>query len=290
MSVTTLRFDLRRVRRVASRHKLGMAGLVILLLTTAIAVLAPRVAPYPPAQVHLVDRLLPPLAAGSTTSLHLLGTDQLGRDVLSRLVYGARVSLIISSATVVVAGCIGFTAGISAGYWGGPWDLVIMRIIDLQLAFPFMLLALAIVSLLGPSVANLIVVFVVTSWPVYARTARASVLVIRSQEYVEAARSLGARAPRIFLRYIVPNIVAPVAVVASFQMAQVIIVEAALGFLGLGVPPPTATWGNMLADGRVDIQGAWWLSLFPGLAITLVAAGVNFVGDAVRDAMDPRLR
>jgi len=263
---------------------------MILLVATATAVFAPSVAPYPPAQVSLGDRLLPPLAAGSTALRHLLGTDQLGRDVLSRLVYRARISLGISSATVVVAGCIGFTAGISAGYWGGPFDLIVMRIIDLQLAFPFMLLALAIVSLLGPSVPNLILVFVVTSWPVYARTARASVLVVRAQEYVEAARSLGARAPRIFLRYILPNIFAPVAVVASFQMAQVIIVEAALGFLGLGVPPPTATWGNMLADGRADIQGAWWVSLFPGLAITLVAAGVNFVGDAVRDAMDPRLR
>jgi len=259
-------------------------------MTTATAVLAPQVAPYSPAQVRLGDRLLPPLAAGSTAPVHLLGTDQLGRDVLSRLLYGARISLIISAATVVAAGCIGFSAGISAGYWGGPLDLGVTRIIDLQLAFPFMLLALAIVSLLGPSVPNLILVFVVTSWPVYARTARASVLVVRSQEYVEAARSLGARSPRILLRYIVPNIFAPVAVVASFQMAQVIIVEAALGFLGLGVPPPTATWGNMLADGRADIQDAWWVSLFPGLAITLVAAGVNFVGDAVRDAMDPRLR
>jgi peptide/nickel transport system permease protein len=169
-------------------------------------------------------------------------------------------------------------------------DSVIMRVVDLQLAFPFILLALAIVALLGPSLTNIILVFVITSWPVYARTARASVLVIRSLEYVEAARGAGASASRVLLRHVLPNATGPMLVIASFEMARVIIVEAAMSFLGLGIRPPTPTWGNMLADGRAYIRDAWWLSTFPGLAIMLLAGSVNFIGDAVRDALDPRLR
>lgn len=276
--------------RRALRTRLGTAGLLLVLLPAVAAVLAPVVAPFPPNQMVLGTRLLPPLAEDGSGARHLLGTDQLGRDVLSRLMYGARVSLFVSATSVAASAVVGLAAGIVAGYRGGLADAVLMRLVDLQLAFPFILLALAIVSILGPSLSDIILVFVVTSWPVYARTARASLLVVRSQTYVEAARSLGLSHARLLLRHVLPNILAPLLVVASFEAARIIIVEAAIGFLGLGVPPPTATWGNMLADGRVYIRDAWWLSTFPGLAIMVVAIGVNFLGDAFRDALDLRIR
>jgi peptide/nickel transport system permease protein len=240
--------------------------------------------------VSLGARLLPPFAPAAPKGRHLLGTDQLGRDVLSRIIYGARISMSISLSATVLAGGLGFAIGIVAGYRGGLTDTIVMRLADLQLAFPFILLCLAIVAALGPSVGNLILVFVVTSWPVYARMARASVLSVRADEYLQAALALGASTARILMRHVVPNVVAPMLVLGSFEMARVIIVEAALGFLGLGVPPPRPTWGTMLADGRAYIRDAWWLSTFPGLTIMLVAAGMNFLGDAFRDALDPRLR
>jgi peptide/nickel transport system permease protein len=272
------------------RSRLGLAGLVLVGAAGLAALLAPWLAPLPPARVSLGGRLLPPLAASDAGHRHLLGTDQLGRDVLSRLLYGARVSMTISLSAAVLAGSLGFIAGIAAGYRGGLADALVMRAADLQLAFPLILLSLAIIAALGPSLPNLVLVFVVTSWPVYARMARASVLSIRADDYLQAARGLGASAGRVLARHVVPNVVAPLLVVGSFEMARVIIVEAALGFLGLGVPPPRPTWGTMLADGRAYLRDAWWLSTFPGLTIMLVAAGMNFLGDASRDALDPRLR
>lgn len=272
------------------RSILGLVGVGLAAATVAAALLAPVIAPASPTSVALGSRLLPPMARDRVGVLHPLGTDPLGRDVLSRIVYGARISLIVGAASVALAGVLGLTAGLVSGYVGLAVDTVIMRIVDLQLAFPFILLALAIVALLGPSVTNIVLVFVFTSWPVYARTARASVLVIRSLEYVEAARSAGAPASRVLLRHVLPNASGPMLVVASFEMARVIIAEAAMSFLGLGIRPPTPTWGNMLADGRAYIRDAWWLSTFPGLAIMLLAGSVNFIGDAVRDALDPRLR
>jgi len=272
------------------RAGLGLLGGALAAATVVAALLAPVIAPAPPTAVSLGNRLLPPLARDRTGVLHPLGTDQLGRDVLSRTVYGARISLVVGVASVTLAGVLGLGAGLVSGYIGSAVDSVVMRIVDLQLAFPFILLALVIVALLGPSLTNIILVFVITSWPVYARTARASLLVLRSLEYVEAARSVGAPAPRVLLRHVMPNAMGPMLVVASFEMARVIIVEAAMSFLGLGIRPPTPSWGNMLADGRAYIRDAWWLSTFPGLAIMLLAGSVNFIGDAVRDALDPRLR
>jgi peptide/nickel transport system permease protein len=272
------------------RARLGVIGLILLALVVAAAVFAPQVAPDSPTRVLLSDRLLPPLAVGDDRSRHLLGTDQLGRDVWSRILYGTRISLFVGAAAVAQTAVIGVTAGVLAGFRGGPLDAVVMRFVDLQLAFPFFLLALAVVALLGPSLRNVIIVFVITGWPVYARTTRASVLVVRSHEYVGAARSLGASGARIVVRHVLPNILAPVLVLASYEMARVIIAESAMGFLGLGVPPPAPTWGNMLAEGREYMQTAWWLSTFPGLAIVVVGAAVNFVGDALRDTLDPRMR
>jgi peptide/nickel transport system permease protein len=280
-------------RTVSSRFwrlRLGIAGLVLVGTAGTVAGLAPWLAPFPPTRVSLGARLLPPFAPAAPKGRHLLGTDQLGRDVLSRIIYGARISMSISLSATVLAGGLGFAIGIVAGYRGGLTDTIVMRLADLQLAFPFILLCLAIVAALGPSVGNLILVFVVTSWPVYARMARASVLSVRADEYLQAALALGASTARILMRHVVPNVVAPMLVLGSFEMARVIIVEAALGFLGLGVPPPRPTWGTMLADGRAYIRDAWWLSTFPGLTIMLVAAGMNFLGDAFRDALDPRLR
>jgi len=272
------------------RMSLGLLGGALAAGTVMAALLAPAIAPAPPTAVSLGNRLLPPMTRDRAGVLHPLGTDQLGRDVLSRIVYGARISLIVGIASVALAGVVGLVAGLVSGYVGSIVDSVIMRVVDLQLAFPFILLALAIVALLGPSLTNIILVSVITSWPVYARTARASVLVIRSLEYVEAARGSGASAGRVLLRHVLPNATGPMLVIASFEMARVIIVEAAMSFLGLGIRPPTPTWGNMLADGRAYIRDAWWLSTFPGLAIMLLAGSVNFIGDAVRDALDPRLR
>jgi peptide/nickel transport system permease protein len=279
-----------RMVRKLGRMRLGLLGACLTLATLLSALLAPVLSPAAPTVVSLTNRLRPPLTRDASGNMHLLGTDQLGRDVLSRVLYGARISLLIALVTVALSGFLGFALGLTAGYSGGALDTLVMRLVDLNMAFPFILLALTIVALLGPSVVHIILVFVVTSWPVYARTTRASVLVVRGQEYVEAARSVGAPPSRVLLLHILPNIVGPMLVVASFEMARVVIVEAAMGFLGLGIRPPTPTWGNMLADGRGYIRDAWWLSTFPGLAIVLLAAAVNFIGDAARDALDPRFR
>jgi peptide/nickel transport system permease protein len=217
-----------------------------------------------------------------------LGTDHVGRDILSRVIYGGRISLFISLTSVAGSLCLGFVLGLAAGFYGGPAEVLIMRLTDLQLAFPFILLALAIVALLGPSLPNIIVVFTVTSWPIYARVVRGSVLSLKALDFVSAARALGRHDLGILLRHIAPNTLAPLLVIAFFEVARMIITEAALGFLGLGVQPPTATWGNMLADGRDYIRDAWWLSAFPGLAIMVTSAGVNLLGDGLRDLLDPR--
>jgi peptide/nickel transport system permease protein len=190
----------------------------------------------------------------------------------------------------VVSALLGMTLGLLAGYYRGAIESVVMRCVDLQLAFPFILLALSIVALMGPSLRNIIIVFAITTWPVYARTTRGVVLALRAQEFVQAARGLGASDQRILWRHIAPGVLSPVLVLASFEVARMIILEASLGFLGLGVPPPTPTWGSMLADGRDYLRDAWWIALFPGLAIMLTAAGSNFLGDGLRDMLDPTLR
>ena len=272
-------------------HRLAVIGALIILAVLLVAALAEWLAPRSPTQQNVALRLKPPgfvdPRSGATFSL---GTDNLGRDILSRIIWGSRVSLAVSLPAVAISGTIGLLLGLLAGFYRGPLDAALMRLVDLQLAFPFILLAIAIVALLGPSLENIILVFAVTTWPIYARTVRASVLALREREYVQAARSLGARDPRIIWRHVLPNVVSPLLVVASFEVARMIILESALGFLGLGVQPPTVTWGNMLADGRDYIRDAWWLTTFPGLAIMLTAAGVNFVGDGLRDWLDPTLQ
>ena len=255
------------------------------MLVVVGAVGAPWLAPYDPVRSHLIDRLQAP----SFGTGHWFGTDQLGRDILSRVIAGSRVSLTVGAAAVVGEGLLGTALGLVAGYSRGVADTVIMRAVEVQLAFPFVLLALAIVAALGPGVGNLIIVFIVTGWVVFARVVRAQVLQLRERDFVEASRSLGATSARVLLRHILPNVTGSLIVVGSFELAKIIVWEASLSFLGLGVPPRTVSWGAMLSDGRQYVDTAWWVATFPGLALVGVVLAVNTIGDALRDALDPRV-
>ncbi|HVQ77101.1 MAG TPA: ABC transporter permease [Candidatus Binatia bacterium] len=273
------------------RHRLAVVGLVVMATVTGLALFADQMAPRSPTSQQILLRLKPPgFTDPRSGAVAWLGTDHLGRDILSRIIHGSRVSLAVSLPAVVVSALLGMTLGLLAGYYRGGIESVVMRGVDLQLAFPFILLALSIVALMGPSLRNIIIVFAATTWPVYARTTRGVVLALRAREFVEAARSLGASDQRILWRHVAPGVLSPVLVLASFEVARMIILEASLGFLGLGVPPPTPTWGSMLADGRDYLRDAWWIAAFPGLAIMVTAAGSNFLGDGLRDVLDPTLR
>jgi peptide/nickel transport system permease protein len=258
-------------------------ALTVLVLVIFAAAGADRVAPYSPTTQNLRDRLQPP------SSAHLLGTDNLGRDILSRTIYGARVSLVVGVTAAVLAGSIGVLLGLCAGYLGGWWDVLLSRIADVQQAIPFLILAIAVAVIVGPSLINVVLVLAVTTWVNYFRVVRAEVLSVRESLLVDAARVLGASTPRVVLRHVLPNVSASVMVIGSLMVASMIIFEASLSFLGLGVPPPTPTWGRMVFDGVEYVDSAWWLSLFPGLAIVLTVLAINVVGDWLRDALDPRL-
>jgi peptide/nickel transport system permease protein len=256
-----------------------------------VAVFADQLPVPSPVINNLSLRLKPPGYVDPRTGrVAWLGTDQLGRDLSSRVIYGSRISLTVGFGAVVVTTSVGLFIGMLAGFYRGWVESLLMRLIDLQLAFPFILLVMAIIALIGPSLQNIVVVLAITSWPKFARTVRASVLSLREQQFVEAARSIGVPNWVIIWRHLLPNLLSPVIVLASFEVATMIIAEASLGFLGLGVQPPTPTWGNILADGRDYIGDAWWIATLPGLAIMLTAAGVNFLGDGLRDLLDPRLQ
>jgi peptide/nickel transport system permease protein len=278
----------RTLRRLA-RVRTGWVGAALLVMVIAVALAAPLVAPYSFNELSLADRLKPPDWLGGTGA-HLLGTDPLGRDMLSRVIWGARTSLGIAGISVLVAMVFGVMMGLLSGYYGGWLDLLVMRLADIQLAFPYLLLAIAVMALLQPTLANLILVLALRSWVVYARTVRSSVLGTKQREFVEAAVALGASGRRIITRHLTPNVIAPIIVISSFQLAELIIAESSLSFLGLGVQPPTPSWGGMLSQGREYLTSGWWLGVFPGLAIILTVLGINLFGDALRDAMDPRLK
>ena len=266
-------------------------ALVLLLVASVAAVFGPLLAPFDPNRQNLALRLAGPMASGPDGSVFLLGSDALGRDVFSRLLYGARVSLTVGLASIAVGGTIGIVAGLLSGYFGGWVDDLIMRLGDIQLAFPFILLAIMFLVILGSGVWNLILVLGVGQWVTYARIVRADTLSLREKEFVEAARALGDSTPSIIFRTILPNILAPLTVIASFNVASVILSEAALSFLGLGVPPSVPTWGSMLAESRDTlIANKWWLAVFPGVAIVLTVLSFNILGDWLRDFLDPRLR
>jgi peptide/nickel transport system permease protein len=272
-----------------TRDRSALLGLVVIVVATAMAVLAPAFAPADPIKNSLLERLTPPMWAAGGTARHPLGTDTLGRDVASRLLYGARVSLIVGLSAVVIAGVLGVALGLVAGYYRGFTDDTLMRLGDVQLAFPVLVLAVAVLAVLGASLANVILVLGVTGWITYARIVRGETLSLRQREFVEAARALGASDHYLIWRHILPNVLAPVTVVATFSVARTIIAEASLSFLGLGIPPPAPSWGAMLDEGRNYITTGWWLALFPGLAILLLVLGINLVGDWLRDALDPRM-
>ncbi|MCL0074790.1 nickel ABC transporter permease subunit NikC [Thermodesulfovibrionales bacterium] len=266
------------------KHRLALIGAGIILVLIFIAVLAPFIAPHDPIEQNLEHRLLSP------NTEYLLGTDNLGRCILSRLIHGTSVSLQIGVMVVGIAAFVGVTLGLVAGYRGGLIDELIMRIVDILLAFPGIILALVIAGILGPSLFNVMLALAVVGWTSYARVVRGAVLSVKEKEFVEAARALGAGEARIMFRHILPNVMAPVIVMATLGMAHVILAAAALGFLGLGAQPPTPEWGSMLNDGRAFMRTAPHLTIFPGLAIMVTVLAFNFLGDGLRDALDPRLK
>jgi len=278
----------RGVQRRLFRDRVALLSLLGLFVLVVLAVGAPVLRLADPYEQDLVGRLLPPAWDPEGSWVHPLGTDQLGRDILSRVIWGARVSLLVGVSAVVISGLIGVTAGVLAGYFGGWVDNSLMRIADGQLAIPFILLVIAVISVVGPGIEKVVPVLGVTGWVIYARVARAEVLSIREREFVLAARASGAGAGRIILRHIQPNILGSVAVVASVEVANVILLESSLGFLGLGVQPPTPSWGNMLGEGRDYLTTSWWLATLPGLALAMTALSIAVLGDFLRDFLDPR--
>jgi peptide/nickel transport system permease protein len=264
-------------------------GLTILALFIATALLAPWLAPHPPTQPNLLARLQPPAWAGGSSAF-LLGTDQLGRDILSRLIYGSRIALFVGFVGVILAATIGVSLGLLSGYFGGWVDTLIMRLVDTLIAIPNVILYLTVLGVFGPSLTILILVIGCINWTTFARIVRAEVLSVKQREFVEASRASGQYVHRIILQHVLPNITAPIIVVATLNTATVIILEASLSFLGLGVQPPTVTWGRMLSDGRSYVATAWWLATFPGLCITLLGLSLIFMGDWLRDVLDPRIR
>ena len=287
-AVTALEAPARLARRRPSFR--AVFGLTVLLIMSGAAVLAPQIAPWDPARQMLMKRLRPPAWEARGLREHPLGTDHLGRDILSRIVYGGRISLGVGLSAVTLSALIGVSLGLLAGFHGGRTDAVVMRVADVFLAIPYILLAMGVVFALGPSLLNVILVMAVTRWVQFARIVRADVLSIREREFVSGARARGNRSLRLLLRHVLPNALTPIIVVATLELAFMIIYESALSFLGLGVQPPTPTWGWMLADGRNYIATAWWLATFPGLAIMLTVLGINLFGDGLRDTLDPRLK
>jgi peptide/nickel transport system permease protein len=278
------RSNLRRALRVVERSRTAMAGLVIILIFIFVALLADRLAPYDPNAVNLGQRFFLPSVE------HPFGTDNLGRDILSRVIVGSRVSLWVGVLTVGLAMIIGVPAGLVAGYRRGAVDSVIMRLVDVFLAFPVIILAIAIVAVRGPGLVNVMLALTFVYWTTYARVTRGVTLVLREEDYVLAARSIGASSLHIMLRQILPNAISPLLVIASLGLGNAILAEAALSFLGLGIQPPQASWGSMLNFGMQFLRDAPFLSIFPGAAIFVTVLGFNLLGDGLRDALDPRLR
>jgi peptide/nickel transport system permease protein len=270
--------------RLLRRSKLAVAGLLLITLLCVLAIFGPTLAPYDPNALNVLQRTQAPSLA------HPFGTDNFGRDVLSRVLYGARVSLEVGLIAVGISATVGTALGAISGYFGGWLDELIMRLTDILFAFPAILLAIAIVAVLGPGVTNAMIAIGVVYTPIFARITRASVLTVREEVFVESARSVGGSHLRILWHHIMPNVLAPIIVETTLSLAFAILAEAALSFLGLGTPPPAASWGRMLSEARDYMQDAPWMGFFPGLAIVLAVMGFNFLGDGLRDALDPRLR
>ncbi|RLF05512.1 MAG: D,D-dipeptide ABC transporter permease [Thermoprotei archaeon] len=272
------------VARLVLSSPTGLTGAVIVAGLLILALIGPALAPYDPYRQDMSERLMPP------SWEHPFGTDQLGRDILSRVLYGCRISLSIAFLVVAISATIGLLLGLISGYFGGLVDEALMRVTDLFFAFPRLILAMAVAAALGPSIVNTMLAIATVSWPVYARLVRACVLQVRSETYIEAARAIGAGHARILFKHVLPMVVHVVLVQATLDLGSVILLAAGLSFIGLGAPPPTPEWGLMVSEGRLYIRSQWWVSTFPGLAIMISALGFNMLGDALRDAFDVRLR
>ena len=278
-----------RRARIARRLTLIIPSVILLLLLLT-AIFAPLLAPYSPTEVSLSERLLPPSFADGGSPDHLLGTDKIGRDILSRVIYGARISLSVSLLVIIITGSIGTVLGIIAGYLGGRTDALLMRITDVSLAFPAILIAIILAVVLGPSFWTVVIAISLLGWAPYARLIRGEALRLREEDFIAQARIIGASPVRIMVRHIFPNIVNPLIVMMTLSVGIVILTEAALSYLGAGIPIETPSWGGMVSDGRNLIDTAWWISTFPGIAIGLVVLSGNFLGDWLRDKLDPKLR
>jgi peptide/nickel transport system permease protein len=273
----------------ARRNPLVLVGGAILLVVVLASVCAPLLSASDPIRPSFGQRLKAPWGLGGTAA-RPLGADNLGRDIYARLLYGGRVSLVLATSAVVLATSVGVLVGLVAGFVGGRFDDLVMRLADVQLTFPVIMLAIAIVAVVGTSPLALVGVLALSGWVLHARTVRANVLTIRQLEYVDAARALGARQVRVLLRHVLPNTLAPILVIVSSQFATMVLLESGLSFLGMGVQPPQPSWGGMLAEGRDYLSNAWWLATVPGAAISLVVLGANLLGDGLRDLLDPHLR
>lgn len=283
--VSPLRLGLERF----ARNRTALAAAAVVVLFVLAALLAPWIAPHDPAEADLFRRLQPPAWQEGGEWAFPLGCDGLGRDILSRLLYGARVSLLVAALVIGIAAVIGTLLGLAAGYLRGWTDTVISRLVDTLLGFPYLIFAIGLMAMMGPGLHNIVLVLVYKEWVFACRVVRGETLAAREHDYVEAARALGCGPLHIMLREILPNVLSPVLVVATFRMAYVIILEASLSFLGLGVQPPASSWGNMVADGRDFLVDAWWVSTLPGLAILSLVLAINLASQGLRDAFDPRL-
>lgn len=270
--------------------RMGVFGFILVVLLVGAAIFAPYVATHDPLEQDILARLTPPSFLDGGEDTYLLGTDQLGRDLFSRIVYGARISLMVGLSAVLVSMVIGVLMGLMAGYFGGKVDATVDFLVNAMLAFPFILLAMTLVIVLGASMENIILALGLSNWPIFARVTRIETMKLREQEFVLAAVAQGLSHLRIILKHILSNLAAPILVIATVEIARAIIRETFLSFLGLGIQPPTPSWGLMLAEGRDYMLTVWWLSTLPGLAIFLAALGINLMGDALRDLLDPRMR
>jgi peptide/nickel transport system permease protein len=272
------------------RDPVAVVAALILVAIIGAAVLAPLLTHHDPYARKIVMRLKPPMWAEGGSAQYPLGTDEMGRDVATRVIYGARTSLLVGLTVPLVSGGVGVVLGLVSGFYGGKVDAAIMTVVDIALTFPFLLLALALIGVIGAGVQNIILVLGLTGWPTFARLVRGQTLAVKEREFVGAARALGARELSIAFRHVLPNLASAIIVLASMQTAAAIIAESSLSFLGMGVPSPIPAWGTMLADGRPYVETAWWLALFPGIAILLTSLALNILGDRVRDVLDPKLQ
>lgn len=277
----------RRLARVL-RNRTAVTALALLLAVVGVSVVGPLLSPHPVDTVQLTLRNQPPGSVGPHGERYLLGADFLGRDVLTRMLYGLRISLVVGFNAILLGSLLGVGLGVVAGFYGGTWDAVIMRLVDIQLSFPTILIAIAWAAFIGPGIVSIVAIIALTSWVEYARVVRGATLSLREQAFVEGAFAVGLPSPLVLLRHVLPNVLSPVIIVATLQLGRAIILESTLSFLGLGIQPPLPSLGSMLADGRRYLDTAWWVATMPGLAIMLLVLCANLLGDSLRDVLDPR--